>query len=253
MNWTYYRLEMRRLFRDRAGVFFIAVLPAFLYIVFGPTPSYADEPIGRGNVAMLIMIAMAAYGAVTATTGVGGATSLERVQGWSRQLGLTPMTDGSYVGVKAAAALTMATVPVALIYVIGVISGAEAPLWVWLSAAVITVIGAMTFALYGIDFGLALKSESALQAVGGSLVVLGFLGNIFVPLSGTMLTIARFTPLYGYVTLARWPLTGGLELSGQGGDTVQVEMWQPILNVIVWTGLLAAIAIWLVPRSRARQ
>ena len=40
-------------------------------------------------------------------------------------------------------------------------------------------------------------------------MILAFLGNIFFPLSGVMLTIAKFTPLYGYVALARYPLTEG--------------------------------------------
>ncbi len=253
MNWTYYRLEVRRLFRDKAGVFFTAVLPAFLYIVFGPAPDYGDEPLGSGNVSMMIMISMAAYGAVTATTGVGGSSALERLQGWGRQLGLTPLPDHSYIAVKAAAALTMAAVPVALIYGIGAVVGAEAPIGVWLVAAAVTLIGAMTFALYGVDIGLALRSESALQAAGGSLVVLAFLGNIFTPLSGAMLTFARFTPLYGYVALARWPLTNGEEMDGPGGALIEVPLWQPVANVVVWTAVLAVAALWLVPRSRTRQ
>ncbi len=253
MNWTYYRIEVRRLFRDKAGVFYTTVLPAFLYLVFGADPSYGDESVGSGNVSMLIMISMAAYGAATATTGVGGSTALEQLQGWGRQLGLTPMPDRGYIVVKAASALTMTAMPIALIYTIGAFTGARGPLWVWIAAAVITLIGAMTFALYGIDFGLALRSESAIQVAGGSLVVLGFLGNIFVPLSGAMLVVARFTPLYGYATLAKWPLTEGGEMDGAGGDIIDVPLWQPVTNVVFWTAMLAAASIWLVPRGRVRR
>ncbi|MEM7276449.1 MAG: ABC transporter permease, partial [Actinomycetota bacterium] len=65
MNLTYYRLELRRLVRDRVTMFFTAGLPAFLYIIFGASPDYGDEPVRDGNVAMWIMIAMAGYGAVT--------------------------------------------------------------------------------------------------------------------------------------------------------------------------------------------
>ena len=46
------------------------------------------------------------------------------------------------------------------------------------------LVGAVVFALYGLCFGLLFRSETAVSAAGGSVVVLGFLGNIFFPLSG---------------------------------------------------------------------
>ena len=72
----------------------------------------------------------------------------------------------------------------------------------------ILVIGSMTFALYGLVFGLYFKSETAASVSSGILVILAFLGNLFVPLSGLMLTI-KLTPMYGYAALARYPLVRG--------------------------------------------
>ncbi len=253
MNLTYYRLELRRLRRDYTTMFFSAGLPAFLYVIFGASPDYGSEPVRDGNVAMWIMIAMAAYGAVTATTGIGAASAVERMQGWSRQLGLTPLTDVGYVKVKAAAALTMAATPVATVYAVGAVTGARAPLHVWLVSAVVLMIGATTFALYGLNFGLALRSEAAQGATAGTLLILGFLGNIFIPLSGWQLTLAKFTPLYGYVALARAALTGGGTIDTATGDLIQIPLWQPLLNVAVWTTVLAGTAVLLVARGRARQ
>src|SRR5690625_1558593 len=100
MNLTYLRLELRRILRDVASLFFIVVLPAFLYIIFGASQSYGDEMIVSGNVTMYIMTSMAAYAAVTSATGIGGIVAIERIQGWGRQLGLTPMSDGQYVAVN---------------------------------------------------------------------------------------------------------------------------------------------------------
>src|SRR5690606_15328640 len=97
MNLSYYRLERRRFRRDYVTLFFTAVLPAFFYVIFGASPDYGDEPVRDGNVAMWVMIAMAGYGAVTATTGIGSSAAVERMQGWSRQLALTPLTDSGYV------------------------------------------------------------------------------------------------------------------------------------------------------------
>jgi len=254
MNTTYYRMELLRTVRDVLGLFFIAVLPAFLYVIFGASQSYSQESAGNGNVAMYIMISMAAYGAVTATTSIGGMAAVERMQGWGRQLGLTPMRDGQYVLVKAVLGLTIAAIPVALIYVIGIFTGAEADGRVWVVSAAIVLLGAGLFSLYGLVFGLAFKTEGAVSAASGSLVILAFLGNLFFPLSGVMLTIAKLTPLYGIVALARYPLTEGWLVSSDGSaPSTQEPLWIPVVNVAVWLTILSVLAIMLVRRGRNRQ
>ncbi len=253
MNLTYYRLELRRIRRNPVTLFFTAGLPAFFYLIFGAAPSYGDDPVRDGNVAMYIMIAMAAYGAVTATTGIGSTAALERMQGWGRQLGLTPLPDHGFVRVKAATAVTIAAIPVALIYAIGAATGARAPWPVWLVSAVVLLAGASTFALYGLSFALAFRSEAAVGAASGSLVVLSFLGNIFIPLGGWQLAVARFTPLYGYASLARWPLTGGGAVDPGSNELILEPFWQPATNLVVWTVVLGVLASFLVRRGRARQ
>ncbi len=253
MNPTYLALELKRYFRDYLGVFFTAVLPAFLYVIFGAAQSWSKEPAGNGNVAMYVMISMAAYGAVTATTSIGGSAAVERMQGWGRQLGLTPMRDRTFVGTKAVVAMTIALIPVAMIYVIGYFTGARGLGTAWISAAAILLAGAGIFSVYGLIFGLAFRSESAVGAASGSLVVLAFLGNIFFPLSGGLLTVAKFTPLYGYVSLARRPLTEGHILDGTTGSLIYEPLWQPVVNLVVWTAIFAALAIGAVRVGRRRQ
>ncbi|MDQ3476350.1 MAG: ABC transporter permease, partial [Actinomycetota bacterium] len=209
MNATFTGLELRRVLRDYVSMFFIAVLPAFFYLIFGAAQESSSEDAGNGNVAMYVMISMAAYGAVTATTGIGGMAAVERMQGWGRQLGLTPLRDSGYVLMKAVVAVAVAAIPITLIYLLGVLTDAEGSVGAWLLSALIVLAGAAVFALYGLVFGLALRSEAAVGAASGSLVILAFMGNIFFPLSGTLLTLAKFIPLYGYVSLARYPLTEG--------------------------------------------
>jgi len=252
MNATYTGLELRRITRDYVSLFFIAVLPAFFYVVFGASQEWSAERAGNGNVAMYIMISMAAYGAVTATTGVGGAAAVERAQGWGRQLGLTPLRDHAYVGMKAVVAVVVATIPLTLIYTIGVFTGAEGDAMAWVLSALLLLVGACVFALYGLVMGLAFRTEAAIGAAGGLLVIMGFLGNIFIPLSGTMLAIARFTPLYGYAALARYPVTGGT-VPTTDGTLLQEPLWYAVANVGVWLTVLALLATWLVRRARGRQ
>jgi len=247
VNRTFLRLELRRFFRDRVSVFFIAVLPAFFFLIFG-TQDFANEDIGNGNVVLYIAISMAAYGAVTATTGVGGMAAVERMQGWGRQLGLSPLRDQSFVAVKALLGLLVAAIPVALIYLLAWLIGAEGTAAAWALSALIVLLGASVFALYGLAVGLFFRTEAAIGAASGILVILAFLGNIFFPLSGVMLTIAKFTPLYGYVALARYPLTEGYLENGDHDP-----LWTAVANVGAWAVIFALVAVSLVHRGRERQ
>ena len=253
LNLTYYRLELRRIMRDKVTLFFTVGLPAVMYLIFGASPDYGDDPIRDGNVAMWIMIAMAAYGAVSATSGIGGAAAIERMQGWTRQLGLTPMRPIEFVAVKAATAMTVAAAPIAIVYAVGALTGASAPWHVWVLSALVLVAGAMTFALYGLGLGLAFRSEAAVSAAGGALVVMSFFGNIFIPLNGWQLTVAKFTPLYGYVSLARRALTGGHTIDPDTGDLIPEPLWQVLANVSFWTIAFATLTVVLVQKGRGRQ
>ncbi|MCL2465137.1 MAG: ABC transporter permease, partial [Micrococcales bacterium] len=76
-----------------------------------------------------------------------------------------------------------------------------------------------------------------------------FFGNLFVPLSGTVQQIARWTPMYGYAGLVRWPQMQGQPANGTFAD----PMWSLILNWMVWAVLFAGAAIWANHRGRARQ
>ncbi len=248
MNTTFALLELRRVLRDYVSMFFIAVLPAFFYLIFGAAQEFSSERAGNGNVAMYIMISMAAYGAVTATTGVGGMAAVERMQGWGRQLGLTPLRDTSYVAMKAGVALVIAMVPVALIYALGAFTDAQGSALAWAASAGLVLTGAGVFSIYGLAVGLAFRSEAAVSAASGLLVIMAFLGNIFIPLSGTLLVIAKFTPLYGYVALARYPLTEGFQADGSHDP-----LWIAVANVSAWAAIFVAVATVLVRRGRERQ
>lgn len=253
MNPTYFGLELKRFFRDYTGVFFIAVLPCFFYVVFGAAQSWSGESVGHGNVAMYVMLSMAAYGAVTATVSIGGSAAMERMQGWGRQLGLTPLRDSTFIATKAAVGVTVALVPIGLIYVIAAFTGARGGAFAWVVGGIVVLLGAAVFSVYGLIFGLLFRTESAIGAASGTLVVLAFLGNLFFPLSGVLLTIAKFTPLYGYVALARRTLTDGYILNGTTGAAVFEPIWQPVVNIVVWTVIFCAIAAMAVRFGRRRH
>ncbi len=242
---TYARLDLRRQLRDRMTMFFAVALPAFFFLVFGLGN---DEPYGSANTAMYIMISMAAYGAVTATTTVAGSAAIEQTMGWGRQLALTPMPPLTFVGVKTAVAMTVAAVPIALIYLVGAVTGARGNAFDWLASAVIVWLGSALFAVYGLAVCLNFKGSGAPGIASGLIVILAFLGNVFMPMDGVILSIGRFTPLYGYAGLARYPVSEGyLPISG-GHDPI----WSLVVNVVAWTVFFAALAVWGLRRRRAR-
>ncbi len=74
-------VELKRLVRDPVGLFFIVGLPVLMYSIFGGGTEYSHEDMGNGNVAMLLMVNLAVYGAVTATVGVTAQSAVEKSQG----------------------------------------------------------------------------------------------------------------------------------------------------------------------------
>lgn len=245
MALTYARLDLKRQLRDRMGMFFIVALPAFFFLVFGLGD---DEPFGSANVAMYVMISMAAYGAVTATTSVAGGAATEQTMGWGRQVALTPLSSLAFVGIKTVVAMTVAAVPITLIYLIGAVSGSSGNAFDWLASAAIVWAGSALFAIYGLAVCLNFKAENAVGIASGLIVIMSFLGNLFVPMDGTILAIGRLTPLYGYAGLARYPITEGYLPNDAGHDSV----WLLLANVGAWIVIFAALAVWGLRRRQER-
>jgi ABC-2 type transport system permease protein len=197
---------------------------------------------------MYVMISMAAYGAVTATTSIGGSAAVERQQGWGRQLGLTPLADSSYIAMKAVVAMTVAALPILLTYTLGALTGARGSTRAWALSALLCLVCSSVFAVYGLLIGTAFRSEAAVGAASGTMVIFAFLGNLFIPLSGPLLAIAKFTPLYGYAGLARYPLSEGYLADGTSDP-----LWLLVANVLAWLLVFGSLAVFFVRRGRERQ
>ena len=146
-----------------------SALPAFLFFVFGIGD---DEAYGSANVAMYVMVSMAAYGAVTATTSVAGSAATEQTMGWGRQVALTPLPSLAFVAIKTAVAMIVAAVPIALIYAIGAATGSSGNAFDWLASAAIVWLGSAVFAVYGLAVCLVFKGENAAGIASGLIVIM---------------------------------------------------------------------------------
>jgi ABC-2 type transport system permease protein len=242
-NLTFLALEMRRLLRNRRTVIFTLVLPVVFFLIFGTNRSYSNLPAGSGNVEAFVMISMAVYGAMLGTTATGAMVSVERAQGWSRQLRLTPLKPVAYIVVKVLTATTVGLASIAAVYTAGGFSGAHMPVSVWAETALIAWVGSLVFAAFGLFMGYLLPSENVMQILGPVLALLAFLGGLFVPLDQIgepFRTIAQFTPMYGLNQLVHAPLV-------HDGLT-----WAAVLNLVVWAAVFTGGAAWRFRRDTAR-
>ncbi|WP_245579774.1 ABC transporter permease [Brevibacterium album] len=235
--------DLLRTVRMFSATFFIVVLPMAMFLIFGGIADYGDQALGRGNGSAYVMTSMAVYGAVTAMTATAGSAAVERQQGWGRQLGLTALSNGMYAAGKCLVGLAMALLPVLALFFLATAMGARFDhAWMWPITGLIVLIGSLPFALYGLASALLFRSEAAVSVASGLLVLLAFFGNLFMPLSGAMLAIAKFTPLYGLASAARWPqLEGQLLQIGPAAPEAGDSLLFSVLNVVVWTAVFGAI------------
>ena len=199
---------------------------------------------GHGNVSAFIMISMALYGAVLATTSGGAMVSIERAAGWSRQLRLTPLSPTAYIAIKVMTAMVLGLASVVVVYAVGALSGKPSmPGYLWVVTAICVWVGSLVFAAFGLFMGYLLPTENVMQFLGFGLMLFAFGGGLFIPLSQyprALQTLAEYTPLYGLNQLVHAPLLGeGVQLT-----------WA--LNALVWLALFAGGAVWRFRKDTAR-
>jgi ABC-2 type transport system permease protein len=238
------RLEIRRLLRNRRTVIITMVFPVFFFLIFGLNKAYANDKVGHGNVAAFVMISLALYGAVFAATSGGALVSIERAQGWSRQLRLTPLAPPAYITMKVLTALVLGAGSVAVVYIAGVLTHkASMPTYLWVVTGLSVWVGSLLFAAFGLFMGYLLPTENVMQIMSLILTLLSFAGGLFIPLSQfphAVQTLAKWTPLYGLNQLVHTPLLGN------GVD------WTWVVNVLTWLAIFAGGAIWRMRKDTAR-
>ena len=190
----YLRYEFKRPFR-RSSLIFTLALPMILYVaLFRTGPQGADLP--HGNFAMWMTIGIAIYGAAAAAT---------------------------------ATAVLAATVPVTVVGILGFLTGAQGGPEVWVSGLLVAWLGSGVFAALGIALGLTLRPEVVMHIPGLTITAFAFIGNLFIPLSGTMLSIGQVTPMFGVATIARYALTDGYTFSGEHSS-----LGWAVFNALAW-------------------
>ena len=246
---TYLGIELKRKLRNRRTLIFTVAFPIVMYILIGAR--FLNEPLtptpiaqGGPSVAAYIMVSMAMYGAMMSATQTGAAVAVERAQGWSRQLRLTPLNPLVNVIIKMIAGMLLGLLAIVATYIAGAISGVQlsAAQWILTGLAAWLLAGAV-FTTLGLMVGYMVPGENAAQITSLVVVFLAFLGGLFYPLDSMpnfMQTIARFTPVYGISVIARAPLTGE-----------PFDIWA-LVNAIVWLGIFLAGTVFFFRRDTKR-
>ncbi|MET7821592.1 ABC transporter permease [Micromonospora zamorensis] len=236
------RIELRRVLRNRRTLAFTLIMPGVFFLIFGLPQGGQNLDNGR-PVTAYVMISLAVYAAMVATTSAGGAVATERALGWSRQLRLTPLRPSAYVATKLVTAMTLGLLAVVVEFLVGAAAGVRIPAYVWLLSGLAAWLGSLVFAAFGLFIGYLVPAENVMQFIGPILAVLAMFGGLFVPvevLPEVLQQVAKFTPVYGMGVLARAPLTG------DGVSTAAV------VNLVGWALVFGVGAARLFRRDTAR-
>src|SRR3954468_24986314 len=182
VNGPFLAIELRRLLRNRRTVIFTLVMPPVFFLIFGTADAYKDRSVGNANVTAFIMVSMALYGAMLATTGGGATVSVERAQGWTRQLRLTPLRPAAYVLTKVLVAMVLGLAAVVVVTAVGLFSGATGDTAALVTSVALAWLGSVVFAAFGLFMGYLLPAENVMQILGPVLALLAFAGGLFLPL-----------------------------------------------------------------------
>ena len=174
---TYLALDIRRSLRNRRTMIFLLIMPVAFFLLFGGGYRNSDP-----KAFAYVMVSMAVYGAMIATTSTGAQVSVERSQGWTRQLRLTPLRPGGYVLIKVASAFVLGVVPVVMVLGVGAILGADLTLGEWIGVAALSWACSLVFAAFGLFVGYLVPAENAMQFIGPLLALMSFFGGLFEPL-----------------------------------------------------------------------
>ena len=252
---TYLGLDLYRSLREPANLFFVIAFPLAMYLVFGRLNASAGDygPYAHGNVSASVMLAMASFSACLGATSASAAAAVEQSAGWGRQMAVTSRGLRGYLVVKTGTAVGTAALPVVVVLTAGALTDSQMEGWVWAASPLICLIGVLPFVLWGLAAGMWLPSSASIGIATSLVSLFAFIGNTFMPLNHTLLTISRFTPMYGSTALARWPLGEGWTYVPDRPAGIQDPLWMPLANLVAWTLIFGLLVIGARRRATRRQ
>jgi ABC-2 type transport system permease protein len=231
------RFELGRLLRSWRFLVITVGFPVIFYILF-----LGNHPAGRIVAAGVswrsyLMVSMCSFGSMVAALNAAGARlAVERVNGWARQLRVTPLPAWSYVATKVSINMVVVLPVLLLVEVVGVAFGGvhlDGAGWIELTA--LMWVTALPFAVLGVFVGFLVNAETVYPVITGLMFILGYFGGLFTPvndLPAALRSVAQALPSFQHAAL-------GLDLLG--GQGLDVAHW---LTLAGYTVVLAVVVVW---------
>lgn len=221
---------------------FTLAMPVIMYLVF--TGLWGTDQVVPGvSYATVIMVQMAAYGALGAAMSGGAVIALERRSGWFRQLTITALAPRSFLIARTATVLTLVLPALALVFAFGyAVGGVRAPISAWVVSALLMWLALVPLAALGLVIGIWVKGEAAQGATTLIMLLLSLAGGLWFPaemMPATMQSLAQTLPSYWIAYLGRWPFVGG---SFPGTGLVVLAVWTVALVLLGGLGYRRAAA-----------
>lgn len=233
----YVAFELGRVARSWKFVLVTVGFPVAFYLLFLGNHAASHRVDGGVPWHTYLMVAMCSFGAmVAALNAAGGRLSVERANGWARQLRVTPLPAWAYVTTKVAVSMAVALPVVVLVEALGAgVGGVRLHGAAWVGLAVLMWATALPFAVLGVFVGFAVHPETVYPTITALMFVLGYFGGLFTPvasLPSVLRAIARGLPSFQHAAL-------GLDLVR--GSTMGAVSW---LVLAAYTVGLWAVVVW---------
>jgi ABC-2 type transport system permease protein len=179
-----FRFDQKIFWRNRAAVFFTALLPLIFLFVLASVFKSADISELDVEGATYYVPAIITLAVISATT-VKLATNLpaEREAGRLKRVRGTPLPPAAFVAGRVGNSLVISVIMVALVSLIGaLVYGVQIPTETMPAMLVTLAVGAFSFSCLGFALAAVIPTEEAAPAVTNATVLpLYFLSGVFIP------------------------------------------------------------------------
>jgi ABC-2 type transport system permease protein len=213
---TYIRSELLRSFRNWR--FFILSLAFPLILYYSIAGANRDKQFQGIAFPVGFMTAMMTLGTLAAVISNCVIIATERSTGWTRQMRVTPLGAGTYLGTKVLIGYLRAAATIAVMCLSGAALGARLPASQWAEMIGLLLAGLVPFTVLGILLGHLLPADSGGVAMGGTVTLFALLGGAYgfqVASSGTLFDVIKAIPSFWLVQAAKaairigdWPAEG---------------------------------------------
>jgi ABC-2 type transport system permease protein len=189
------RDELYAIIREPAAVFFAIAMPVGFFALFASL--FGDvAPGGELSVPTQMLATFGAFGVVgVALTSPGNGVAEDRERGWLRVKRVSPVTVGTTLMAKVAAALPVAlAVFVAMSLTAMALGQFDTDAGTWLQLAGVLLLGSLPFALLGLAVGFVTSGRAAPAVLNAVFIPSVIAAGLWMPLEVLPTFVQRIAP-----------------------------------------------------------